>query len=111
MNEKPNTQYITSYSTLMGMLTKAKIRWLLPKDNFVKLINTDGACKDQRVACCVELFVEVKGEWIGGFAKCVDLCCAFVAEVWGWGVLVGPCYIRSLGFNKVELNVDSKVVV
>jgi hypothetical protein len=52
MNEKPNTQYITSYSTLMGMLTKAKIRWLLPKDNFVKLINTDGASKDQRVACC-----------------------------------------------------------
>jgi hypothetical protein len=57
----------------------------------------------------VELFVEVKREWIGGFAKCVGSCCAFVVEV--WGVLVGPCYIRSLGFNKVELNVDSEVVV
>jgi ribonuclease HI len=95
------------------MLTKAlvkeiKIRWLSPKDNFVKL-NTDGACKDQRVAGCSGIVCGSQGEWIGGFAKCVGSCSAFVAEV--WEVLVGLRYVRSLGFNKVELNVDSKAVV
>jgi hypothetical protein len=32
-----------------------------------------------------------QGEWIGGFAKCVGSCSAFVAEV--WEVLVGLRYV------------------
>jgi ribonuclease HI len=78
-----------------------------PKDNFVKL-NPDGACKDQHVAGCGGIVRGSQGEWIGGFAKCLGSCSAFVAEI--WGVLVGLHYARSLGFSKVELTVDSEAV-
>ncbi|PNX90804.1 ethylene responsive transcription factor 1b [Trifolium pratense] len=46
---------------------------------------------------------------IGGFAKYVGMCNAFVAEL--WGVLEGLRLVRRLGFNKVELNIDSQAVV
>jgi ribonuclease HI len=39
----------------------------------------------------------------------VGLCNAFVAEL--WGVLEGLRYVRRMGFQKVELNVDSAAVV
>ncbi|PNX57473.1 histone H2A, partial [Trifolium pratense] len=48
-------------------------------------------------------------EPVGGFAKGLGLCSAFVAEL--WGVLEGLKYVRRLGFRKVELHIDSKVVV
>jgi hypothetical protein len=60
--------------------TIVMIRWLPPKDNFVKL-NTDGACKDQSVVGCSGIVCGSQGEWIGGFAKCVGSCSAFVAEI------------------------------
>ncbi|MCI09420.1 putative non-LTR retroelement reverse transcriptase [Trifolium medium] len=37
------------------------------------------------------------------------MCDAFVAEL--WGVLEGLCYVKSMGFNKVELCIDSQSVV
>jgi ribonuclease HI len=50
-----------------------------------------------------------QGEWLGGFAKGVGVCSAFVAEL--WGVLEGLQYARRLRFMAVELNIDSVTVV
>ncbi|CAJ2679356.1 unnamed protein product [Trifolium pratense] len=46
---------------------------------------------------------------MGGFAKGVGLCSAFVAEL--WGVLEGLRYVHRMGLVKVELNIDSEAVV
>jgi ribonuclease HI len=84
------------------------IKWVPPKDNFIK-INTDGAYKDNSIAGCGGVIRGSEGEWIGGFAKCVGMCNAFVAEL--WGVLEGLRFVRRLGFSRVELNIDSQAVV
>ncbi|MCH81999.1 putative non-LTR retroelement reverse transcriptase, partial [Trifolium medium] len=49
------------------------------------------------------------GEWIGGFAKCLRMCSAYIAEL--WGVYEGLLYARGLGYSRVEVNVDSSVMV
>jgi ribonuclease HI len=84
------------------------IRWRPPKISFVKL-NTDGAYKKDQIAGCGGIIRGNQGEWLGGYAKCVGLCSAFVAEL--WGVLEGLRCVRRLGFMNVELNIDSVAVV
>jgi hypothetical protein len=80
------------------------IRWKPPKPLFV-LLNTDGAVKENRIAGCGGVIRGDQGEWLGGFAKCVGLCSAFVAEL--WGVVEGLRYAYHLGFRQIELNIDS----
>jgi ribonuclease HI len=84
------------------------IRWHPPRELFVKL-NTDGAYKKDQVAGCGGVIRGIHGEWLGGFAKGVGLCSAFVAEL--WGVYEGLRQVYRLGFRKVELNIDSEAVV
>ncbi|KAK2365828.1 heat shock 70 kDa protein [Trifolium repens] len=84
------------------------IGWSPPKSQFVKL-NTDGAYKVSQVAGCGGVIRGCQGEWLGGFAKCVGLCSAFIAEL--WGVVEGLRLAHRLGFKKVELNIDSEAVV
>jgi ribonuclease HI len=78
------------------------------KSSFVSL-NTDGASKAQQQSGCGGIVRGSQGEWIGGFAKYVGRCSAFIAEL--WGVLEGLRYVKRLGFNKIELNIDSEAVV
>jgi ribonuclease HI len=87
---------------------EALICWKPPQASFVKL-NTDGACKTDQVAGCGGVIRGNQGEWLGGFAKGVGLCSAFVAEL--WGVYEGLRHVYRMGFRKVELEVDSKAVV
>jgi hypothetical protein len=84
------------------------IGWQPPSGHFVKL-NTDGACKENNRAGCGGIIRGNQGEWLGGFAKGVGVCSAFVAEL--WGVLEGLQYARRLRFMAVELNIDSVTVV
>jgi ribonuclease HI len=84
------------------------IKWKPPKENYVKL-NTDGACKEGRTAGCGGVIRGNQGEWLGGFAKGVEYCNAFVAEL--WGVLEGLSLAQRLGFDRVESSIDSKAVV
>jgi ribonuclease HI len=85
-----------------------QIRWWPPKELFVK-INTDGAYKADQVAGCGGVIRGMHGEWLGGFAKGVGLCSAFVAEL--WGVYEGLRQCHRMGFRKVELDIDSMAVV
>jgi ribonuclease HI len=84
------------------------IKWCPPKPLYVKL-NTDGAFKDKKIAGCGGVIRGTEGEWLGGFAKCVGFCSAFVAEL--WGVVEGLRYAYRLGFKQIELNIDSEAVV
>jgi ribonuclease HI len=84
------------------------ISWKLPKSSFVSL-NTDGASKDHQEAGCGGIVRGSQGEWIGGFSKSVGRCSAFIAEL--WGILEGLRYVKSMGFTKIELNIDSEAVV
>jgi ribonuclease HI len=84
------------------------VRWIPPKPLFVRL-NTDGAYKEHKIAGCGGVLRGADGEWLGGYAKCVGLCSAFVAEL--WGVVEGLRYAHRLGFRKIQLSVDSAAVV
>jgi ribonuclease HI len=84
------------------------IGWKPPRESFIKL-NTDGAYKVNQVAGCGGVIRGSHGEWLGGFAKGVGLCSAFVAEL--WGVFEGLSLAYRLGFRNVELEVDSETVV
>ncbi|PNX61822.1 ribonuclease H, partial [Trifolium pratense] len=84
------------------------IGWQPPTGSFVKL-NTDGARKDNGKAGCGGVIRGSQGEWLGGFAKGVGTCSAFVAEL--WGVFEGLTYARRMRFMHIELNIDSAMVV
>jgi ribonuclease HI len=88
--------------------TISLIKWSPPKIAFVKL-NTDGACRQNQIAGCGGVIRGNQGEWLGGYARCVGLCSAFVAEL--WGVLEGLRCVRRLGFLNIELHIDSVAVV
>jgi ribonuclease HI len=83
------------------------IGWKPPPVGWVKL-NSDGACKHDGSAGCGGIIRGSDGEWLGGFAKKLGICSAYVAEL--WGVYEGLRLARRLGFNVVELNVDSLLV-
>ena len=89
------------------MAVNKQIGWKPPIGNFVKL-NTDGARKQNNKAGCGGVIRGGQGEWLGGFAKGVGDCSAFVAEL--WGMFEGLVYARRLGFVVVELNTDSVTV-
>ncbi|GAU32220.1 hypothetical protein TSUD_278000 [Trifolium subterraneum] len=61
-----------------------------------------------RTSGCGGAIRDSNGVQKGGFAKKLGVCSAYVAEL--WDVLEGLRYARRLGFTKIELNVDSKVV-
>lgn len=83
------------------------VGWKCPPVGWVK-INMDGANKDSCVARCGGLIRCLKGVLLGGFSKYSGKCNAFVAE--SWGVLKRLQYEKRLGFNFMELHVDSLVV-
>ncbi|PNY10193.1 ribonuclease H [Trifolium pratense] len=83
------------------------IGWKPPPVGWVKL-NSDGACKHDGSAGCGRIIRGSDGEWLGGFAKNLGICSAYVAEQ--WGVYAGFRLARRLGFKAVELNVDSLLV-
>ncbi|MCH79377.1 putative non-LTR retroelement reverse transcriptase [Trifolium medium] len=85
-----------------------EVYWQPPAEGRMKL-NTDGACKDGRNAGCGGILRGSDGQWLGGFAKSIGICNAFIAEL--WGVFEGLKYARSLGYNAIDLNVDSMIVV
>ncbi|KAK2448079.1 TMV resistance protein N [Trifolium repens] len=104
--------YVHATNTISAVIERNRmismIAWVPPKATFVKL-NTDGAYKDNQTAGCGGVIRGTQGEWLGGFAKHVGLCSAFMAEL--WGVYEGLRYASRMGFTKVELNIDSEAVV
>jgi hypothetical protein len=78
------------------------IKWCPPKPLYVKL-NTDGAFKDKKIAGCGGVIRGTEGEWLGGFAKCVGFCSAFVAELWGLLKVCGTRIVWGLSRSSLTL--------
>jgi ribonuclease HI len=85
-----------------------QVRWLLPASGWVSL-NTDGSCKEGEIIGCGGVIRGNEGEWLGGFLKFIGKGNDYIAEL--WGVYEELKLVRSLNFSRVELRVDSIVVV
>ncbi|PNY15890.1 histone H2A [Trifolium pratense] len=72
-------------------------------------LNTNGSCHDDGHIGCDGIIRGGDGKWSGGFAKFIDQGNMYVAEL--WGVLEGLKYAKKLNFHRVELHIDSMVVV
>jgi ribonuclease HI len=84
------------------------INWKTPPVGWVKL-NTDGSCGADGCIGCGGIIRGSDGEWLEGFAKYVGHGTAYLAEL--WGVYEGLQVARRMNFHRVELHVDSMVVV
>ncbi|PNX72087.1 ribonuclease H [Trifolium pratense] len=71
-------------------------------------LDCDGAMKND-IAGCGGVLRDQAGTWIMGFAKHVGNATAYIAEL--WGVYEGLKLARRRGFERVELRIDSMVVV
>jgi hypothetical protein len=85
-----------------------EVGWKPPVGSFVRL-NTDEARKNDSRTGCGGVIRGNQGEWLGGFAKGVGNCSAFMAEL--WGVFEGLALAKRMGLRKIELHIDSAVVV
>ncbi|XVE63501.1 hypothetical protein DITRI_Ditri07aG0025300 [Diplodiscus trichospermus] len=91
-----------------GMVIKL-IHWERPPEGWVSL-NTDGCLKnDYKVAACGGLIRDHYGDWLKGFTANIGTCSVPEAEL--WGIIHGLRLAWSLGYRKVLLGVDSKLVV
>src|SRR4051812_3583963 len=84
-----------------------QVHFKFPKKGWV-CINVDGACKNGVIGCGGIICGDV-GEWISGFAKFIGRGEPYMAEL--WGLYEGIKLAKQLRFNKVELQVDSTLVV
>ncbi|XP_010484806.1 PREDICTED: uncharacterized protein LOC104763089 [Camelina sativa] len=85
------------------------IAWSPPSVGWVKL-NTDGASHgNPGLATAGGVLRDSDGAWIGGFAFNIGICTAPLAEL--WGVYYGLYTAWEKGITRVELEVDSELVV
>ncbi|GAU30604.1 hypothetical protein TSUD_392950 [Trifolium subterraneum] len=85
------------------------VRWY-PSEHGWICLNTDDAFKSHNTKDgCGGLFRDEDGHWIRGFSKSLGSATAYVAEL--WGLLEGISIARSMGFNKLEVQMDSEIIV
>lgn len=86
----------------------AAIGWRANRADMV-VLNTDGAMKTALgISACGGVLRDVQ-RWLGGFAKRLHVTSAFLAEM--WGVLEGLNLAAAKGFNRIQLQSDSKSLV
>ncbi|KAG7544019.1 Ribonuclease H domain [Arabidopsis thaliana x Arabidopsis arenosa] len=92
-----------------GARIERQVAWLPPGDGWVKL-NTDGASRgNPGLATAGGALRDEHGHWCGGFALNIGICSAPLAEL--WGVYYGLYLAWERRVTRVELEVDSKLVV
>ncbi|KAG7599188.1 Reverse transcriptase zinc-binding domain [Arabidopsis suecica] len=85
------------------------IAWSPPAEGWTKL-NTDGASRgNPGLATAGGVLRDGEGAWRGGFALNIGICSAPLAEL--WGVYYGLYIAWERGYRRVELEVDSEIVV
>ncbi|KAL9859832.1 putative RNA-directed DNA polymerase [Arabidopsis thaliana] len=86
-----------------------RISWSRPSEGWCKL-NTDGASRgNPGLAAAGGVLRESNGEWRRGFAINIGICSAPLAEL--WGVYYGLYMAWECKVSRLELEVDSEVVV
>nr|ABN08768.1 Polynucleotidyl transferase, Ribonuclease H fold [Medicago truncatula] len=98
--------------SIVGGHTKHRVEvdvmWKKPEGGWIRL-NTDVASKRDIPTGSGGLFRNAEGKWISGFSHNLSRCNAYLSEL--CGVFDGLQIARERGFSKVELHVDSSVVV
>ena len=85
------------------------VRWEPPLDNWTKL-NVDGASRgNPGLAGGGGVIRGHRGNWINGFAANSGICSSVKAKI--LALLQGLCLAWSLGISKLEVHLDSKVVL
>ncbi|KAL9278245.1 putative ribonuclease H domain-containing protein [Arabidopsis thaliana] len=103
------SHHMSRGSSRRGVTSAQVIRWQLPSLGWVKL-STDGASHgNPGLATAGGVIRGEEGEWLGGFALNKGICSAPMAEL--WGVYYGLVIAWERGFRRVELEVDSKLVM
>ncbi|KAG7564109.1 Ribonuclease H domain [Arabidopsis suecica] len=86
-----------------------EIAWRKPEEGWVK-VNTDGASHENPgLATAGGVIRDGEGNWCGGFAVKIGICSAPLAEL--WGVYYGLYLAWERRATRVELEVDSELVV
>ncbi|CAA7032614.1 unnamed protein product [Microthlaspi erraticum] len=103
--------HATQATRASGMISRAERRtvWMRPQTNWVK-VNTDGASRgNPGLATAGGVLRDERGHWRCGFALNIGICSAPLAEL--WGVYYGLWIAWEQRAQRVELEVDSEVVV
>jgi ribonuclease HI len=88
---------------------EVKICWSFPP-HYYFCLNTDGAARIENLQSgCGGVIRDGRGKWVCGFAKALGPSNAFVAEL--WGVLEGLSIAKAHNINKLEVQIDSTVVL
>jgi ribonuclease HI len=73
-------------------------------------LNTDGAAKiSDNKAGCGGIIRTNTGDWVEGFTKALGDTTAYMAEL--WGVFEGLILAKRRGVTKLDLRIDSEVIV
>ncbi|KAG7576302.1 Ribonuclease H domain [Arabidopsis thaliana x Arabidopsis arenosa] len=95
--------------SLSGPRVARLVSWKKPGDGWVKL-NTDGASRgNPGQATAGGVIRDGDGHWRGGFSLHIGICSAPMAEL--WGIYYGLVIAWERGYRRVELEVDSELVV
>ncbi|XP_019094473.1 PREDICTED: uncharacterized protein LOC109129898 [Camelina sativa] len=110
MAEEVHRAHSLSVNTTGGRVgVEQLVKWVCPNVGWVKL-TTDGASRgNPGLAAAGGAIRDREGAWLGGFAINIGVCTAPLAEL--WGVYYGLHLAWGRGFRRVELEVDSLLVV
>jgi len=86
---------------------QAMISWEFLSKRWI-LLSSDASRGDAQVGCG-SLFWDEHGTWLCGFSQCLGHFNAYVVEL--WGVYQSLKIVPDRGYLRVELNLDSKIIV
>ncbi|KAG7557811.1 Reverse transcriptase domain [Arabidopsis suecica] len=108
-DEVTRSHVLARGNTRSGTRVERMVGWKKPPEGWVKL-STDGASHGNPGPSTAGGVIRgMAGEWLGGFALNIGVCSAPLAEL--WGVYYGLVIAWERGFRRVELEVDSELVV
>ncbi|KAK8998643.1 hypothetical protein V6N11_084030 [Hibiscus sabdariffa] len=104
------TKYTKRFLLAMIMpILQPRDSWMRPALGYVKL-NSDGSRQvSNDHATCGGVLRDANRQWIMGYTKYIGVCSAIESEF--WGVYVGLLEAWSLGYRKVEVDVDCADVI
>ncbi|KAG7533030.1 Ribonuclease H-like superfamily [Arabidopsis thaliana x Arabidopsis arenosa] len=107
--EVTNAQALIGGNNNRPMRVEQQIGWVPPGDGWMKL-NTDGASHgNPGLATAGGVLRDGDGNWRRGFAVNIGMCSAPMAEL--WGVYYGLYIAWESRVTRLELEVDSQIVV
>lgn len=85
------------------------IRWEKPSPGWVCL-NIDGsALGNPGRAGCGGIIRNDRGDWLGGFSRCIEVTTSFIAELWALRDGLNLCH--NMHLQDVDIQIDAKAVV